>query len=309
MKMLEIKKISKEYGDMIAVNDIDLEINKGEIFGILGPNGAGKSTLIGMICGLIKRTSGEIIYEEKETKTRRFKENIGIGPQDFALYWDLTAEENIEFFCSLYGFKGRDLKGRVDKVLEFVGLTDVRKKRASEFSGGMKRRLNIACAIAHSPKLIIMDEPTVGIDPQSRNHILKSVLKLRDEGATVIYTSHYMQEVDDICDRIAIIDKGNVIAEGTSEELKNLIGDKRIFNITVKEKIDNFEEKLLEITGIEKVVFSENRYKISTIKNSNLLTKIIETALSLDGEIINIENSEPTLENVFLALTGKKLRD
>lgn len=309
MKMLEIKKISKEYGDMIAVNDIDLEINKGEIFGILGPNGAGKSTLIGMICGLIKRTSGEIIYEEKETKTRRFKENIGIVPQDFALYWDLTAEENIEFFCSLYGFKGRDLKGRVDKVLEFVGLTDVRKKRASEFSGGMKRRLNIACAIAHSPKLIIMDEPTVGIDPQSRNHILKSVLKLRDEGATVIYTSHYMQEVDDICDRIAIIDKGNVIAEGTSEELKNLIGDKRIFNITVKEKIDNFEEKLLEITGIEKVVFSENEYKISTIKNSNLLTKIIETALSLDGEIINIENSEPTLENVFLALTGKKLRD
>ena len=309
MKMLEIKKISKEYGDMIAVNDIDLEVNKGEIFGILGPNGAGKSTLIGMICGLIKRTSGEIIYEEKETKTRKFKENIGIVPQDFALYWDLTAEENIEFFCSLYGFRGKDLKTRVNNVLDFVGLTDVRNKKASEFSGGMKRRLNIGCAIAHSPKLIIMDEPTVGIDPQSRNHILKSVLKLRDEGATVIYTSHYMQEVDDICDRIAIVDKGNVIAEGTSEELKNLIGDKRVFNITVKEKIDNFEDKLLEITGIEKVAYSENQYKISTIKNANLLTKIIETTLSLGGEIINVENSEPTLENVFLALTGKKLRD
>ena len=309
MKILEIKKISKEYGDMIAVNDIDLKVKKGEIFGILGPNGAGKSTLIGMICGLIKRTSGEIIYEEKETKTRKFKENIGIVPQDFALYWDLTAEENIEFFCSLYGFRGADLKRRVNKVLDFVGLTDVRKKRASEFSGGMKRRLNIGCAIAHSPKLIIMDEPTVGIDPQSRNHILKSVLKLRDEGATVIYTSHYMQEVDDICDRIAIVDKGNVIAEGTSEELKNLIGDKRVFNITVKEKIDDFEDRLLEITGIEKVAYSENQYKISTIKNANLLTKIIETTLSLGGEIINVENSEPTLENVFLALTGKKLRD
>lgn len=309
MKILEIKKISKEYGDMIAVNDIDLEVNKGEIFGILGPNGAGKSTLIGMICGLIKRTSGEIIYEEKETKIRKFKENIGIVPQDFALYWDLTAEENIEFFCSLYGFRGKDLKTRVNNVLDFVGLTDVRNKKASEFSGGMKRRLNIGCAIAHSPKLIIMDEPTVGIDPQSRNHILKSVLKLRDEGATVIYTSHYMQEVDDICDRIAIVDKGNVIAEGTSEELKNLIGDKRVFNITVKEKIDNFEDKLLEITGIEKVAYSENQYKISTIKNANLLTKIIETTLSLGGEIINVENSEPTLENVFLALTGKKLRD
>ena len=309
MKMLEIKKISKEYGDMIAVNDIDLEINKGEIFGILGPNGAGKSTLIGMICGLIKRTSGEIIYEEKETDTRRFKENIGIVPQDFALYWDLTAEENIEFFCSLYGFRGKDLKTRVNKVLDFVGLTDVRKKKASEFSGGMKRRLNIGCAISHSPKLIIMDEPTVGIDPQSRNHILKSVLKLRDEGATIIYTSHYMQEVDDICDRIAIVDKGNVIAEGTSEELKNLIGDKRVLNITVKKRIDNLEDKLLEITGIEKVVYSENQYKISTIKNTNLLTKIIETTLNLDGEIINVENLDPTLENVFLALTGKKLRD
>ena len=309
MKMLEIKKISKEYGDMIAVNDIDLEINKGEIFGILGPNGAGKSTLIGMICGLIKRTSGEIIYEEKETNTRKFKENIGIVPQDFALYWDLTAEENIEFFCSLYGFRGKDLKTRVNKVLDFVGLTDVRKKKASEFSGGMKRRLNIGCAIAHSPKLIIMDEPTVGIDPQSRNHILKSVLKLRDEGATIIYTSHYMQEVDDICDRIAIVDKGNIIAEGTSEELKNLIGDKRVLNITVKKRIDNLEDKLLEITGIEKVVYSENQYKISTIKNTNLLTKIIETTLNLDGEIINVENLDPTLENVFLALTGKKLRD
>lgn len=309
MKILEIKKIAKEYGDIIAVNDIDLKVKKGEIFGILGPNGAGKSTLIGMICGLIKRTSGEIIYEEKETKIRKFKENIGIVPQDFALYWDLTAEENIEFFCSLYGFRGKDLKTRVNNVLDFVGLTDVRNKKASEFSGGMKRRLNIGCAIAHSPKLIIMDEPTVGIDPQSRNHILKSVLKLRDEGATVIYTSHYMQEVDDICDRIAIVDKGNVIAEGTSEELKNLIGDKRVFNITVKEKIDNFEDKLLEITGIEKVAYSENQYKISTIKNANLLTKIIETTLSLGGEIINVENSEPTLENVFLALTGKKLRD
>ena len=309
MRMLELKKIAKEYGDMIAVNDIDLEVNKGEIFGILGPNGAGKSTLIGMICGLIKRTSGEIIYEEKETKIRKFKENIGIVPQDFALYWDLTAEENIEFFCSLYGFRGKDLKTRVNNVLDFVGLTDVRNKKASEFSGGMKRRLNIGCAIAHSPKLIIMDEPTVGIDPQSRNHILKSVLKLRDEGATVIYTSHYMQEVDDICDRIAIVDKGNVIAEGTSEELKNLIGDKRVYNITVKEKIDNFEDKLLEITGIEKVAYSENQYKISTIKNANLLTKIMETTLSLGGKIVNIENSEPSLENVFLALTGKKLRD
>lgn len=309
MKMLEIKKISKEYGNTIAVNDVNLQINKGEIFGILGPNGAGKSTLIGIICGLIKRTSGEIIYEEKERKTRNWKSNIGVVPQDFALYWDLTAEENVEFFCSLYGFKGKELKERVKRVLNFVGLSDVGNKKASEFSGGMKRRLNIACAISHSPKLIIMDEPTVGIDPQSRNHILKSVLKLRDEGATIIYTSHYMQEIDDICDKIAIIDKGNIIAEGTSEELKNLVGDKRNLNVTIKKEIDGLEEKMLEITGVEKVVYSENQYKISTLKNSNLLTKVIETILTNGGEINNIENSKPTLENVFLALTGKKLRD
>lgn len=309
MKMLEIKKISKEYGNTIAVNDVNLQINKGEIFGILGPNGAGKSTLIGIICGLIKRTSGEIIYEEKERKTRNWKSNIGVVPQDFALYWDLTAEENVEFFCSLYGFKGKELKERVKRVLNFVGLSDVGNKKASEFSGGMKRRLNIACAISHSPKLIIMDEPTVGIDPQSRNHILKSVLKLRDEGATIIYTSHYMQEIDDICDRIAIIDKGNIIAEGTSEELKNLVGDKRNLNVTIKKEIDGLEEKMLEITGVEKVVCNENQYKISTLKNSNLLTKVIETILNSGGEINNIENSRPTLENVFLALTGKKLRD
>ena len=238
MKMLEIKKLYKDYGNQVAVDGIDLKIEKGQIYGLLGPNGAGKSTVIGMICGLIKKTSGEVIYEEETNKIRKWKENIGIVPQDFALYWDLTAEENISFFCSLYGFKGQDLKDRTTKTLEFVGLTDVRNKKASEFSGGMKRRLNIGCAIAHSPKLIIMDEPTVGIDPQSRNHIIESVLKLRDEGATIIYTSHYMQEVDDICDRIAIIDKGHIIAEGTSEELKNLVEDKNTLNLTVTKKIE-----------------------------------------------------------------------
>lgn len=161
MKMLEIKKLYKDYGNQVAVDGIDLKIEKGQIYGLLGPNGAGKSTVIGMICGLIKKTSGEVIYEEGTNKIRNWKENIGIVPQDFAIYWDLTAEENIIFFCSLYGFKGQDLKDRTTKTLEFVGLTDVRNKKTSEFSGGMKRRLNIGCAVAHSPKLIIMDEPSL----------------------------------------------------------------------------------------------------------------------------------------------------
>lgn len=309
MKMLEIKKLYKDYGNHVAVDGIDLKIEKGQIYGILGPNGAGKSTTISMICGLINKTSGEIIYEETTNKIRKWKENIGIVPQDFALYWDLTAEENISFFCSLYGFKGEELKYRTDKTLEFVGLTDVRKKKASEFSGGMKRRLNIGCAIAHSPKLIIMDEPTVGIDPQSRNHILESVVKLREEGATIIYTSHYMQEVDDICDRISIIDKGHIIAEGTSDELKNLIGDKNTLNISVTKRVKGLEDILMEVTGVDKVIFSENEYKISTLKSSNLISNIVTVITEHGGEIKNIVNEEPTLESVFLALTGKKLRD
>ena len=309
MDILEIKKAYKEYDNQVAVDGISLKIKKGEIFGVLGPNGAGKSTLIGMICGLIKKTSGEIVYEETTNNIRKWKENIGIVPQDFALYWDLTARENISFFCSLYGFKGEELKRRTDRILEFVGLSDVANKLAVNFSGGMKRRLNIACAIAHSPKLIIMDEPTVGIDPQSRNHILESVLKLRDEGATIIYTSHYMQEVDDICDRIAIVDKGKVIAEGTSEELKALVSDKSIYNLNLSKKINGLEDKLNEITGVKSVVFVDDKYKITTLKSTNIISKLVEIVSNCGGEIINISSEEPTLEMVFLALTGKKLRE
>lgn len=309
MKMLEIKNIYKDYGNHVAVDGLSLDLEEGEILGILGPNGAGKSTLIGMICGLINKTKGEVIYEGKTNKIIRWKENIGIVPQDFALYWDLTAEENIRFFCSLYGFKGEELSRRVDRTLDFVGLKEVRKKLASEFSGGMKRRLNIGCAIAHSPRLIIMDEPTVGIDPQSRNHILRSVKKLREEGATIIYTSHYMEEVDNICSRIAIVDNGKIIAQGTSEELKNLVGNKRIYNLSVEEEVNNLKEKLLEIAGVEKVIFNNNEYKITTLKTVNLVGTIVDIVENQQGKINNISSEEPSLETVFLALTGKKLRD
>lgn len=309
MDIINIKEIYKEYDKNVAVNGIDLNVKKGEIYGILGPNGAGKSTLIGMICGLVKKDSGEIIYEEETNNTKKWKENIGIVPQDFALYWDLTAEENVKFFCSLYGYKGQELKRRVEKVLEFVGLTDVKNKVASSYSGGMKRRLNIACAIAHSPKLIIMDEPTVGIDPQSRNHVLESVKKLRDDGATVIYTSHYMQEVDELCDRIAIVDKGKIIAEGTSEELKYLVSNKKTYYLTLNKEISGLEEKLEEVSGISKVIFEEGKYRIETLKSTNLIYKIVEIVSQMGVEILNISNEEVTLEHVFLALTGKKLRD
>lgn len=310
MNILEVKNITKEYNNKAVVDGINLKIEKGEIFGILGPNGAGKSTLIGMICGLVNKNNGEVIYEENTNKISKWKENIGIIPQDFAIYFDLTAEENIRFFCSIYGYKGEELKKRVAKTLEFIGLTDVKDKLASTFSGGMKRRLNIGCAISHSPKLIIMDEPTVGIDPQSRNHILESVQKLRDEGATIIYTSHYMQEVDDICDRIAIVDNGRIIEEGTSDELKNLIDDKSTYILTLSKKLRGIEDKIKEIPGTINVdQEDENKYKITTLKSSNLIAQIVEVVTNNGGTVVNISCEEPSLETVFLALTGKKLRE
>lgn len=309
MNLLEIRKLYKEYDNQVVVDQIDLNIKKGEIYGLLGPNGAGKSTTIGMITGLVRKTGGEIRYEESKTKISKWKHNIGLVPQEYAIYMDLTAEENVSFFCSLYGIRGKELKEKVARVLEFVGLSDVGKKKADNFSGGMKRRLNIACAIAHNPKLIIMDEPTVGIDPQSRNHILEAVKKLRDEGSTIIYTSHYMQEVDDICDRIAIIDKGRVIAEGTSDDLKALVNDKRNFRITIEKEINGLDDMLKDITGVERVKVNENEYVISTLKSSNVIEQIVAIITRNKGVILNIINEAPTLENVFLALTGKSLRE
>ncbi|MBB6622490.1 ABC transporter ATP-binding protein [Clostridium gasigenes] len=309
MKILEVKKLYKEYGNSVAVDGVNFCINEGEIFGLLGPNGAGKSTIISMITGLIKSSEGETIFEEKESKINKWKQNIGLVPQDFALYFDLSAEENIKYFCSLYGFRGEDLKKRVDNALEFVGLLDVRGKRVNQFSGGMKRRLNMACAIAHTPKLIIMDEPTVGIDPQSRNHILESVKKLRDEGATIIYTSHYMEEVDEICDKIAIMDHGKIIAEGNSEYLKSLVSDKNIYSITLKNKIEGIETALKAVTGIEKVIATENELKCYYLKESNVIEGLVAAISKKKGVVENIKNETPSLETVFLALTGKKLRD
>ena len=309
MKILDVKNLYKEYENNVAVDDISFSISKGEIYGLLGPNGAGKSTTISMITGLSKVNSGKIIFEENETRINKWKSNIGLVPQEFALYWELSAEENIEFFCSLYGFKGKELKNRVCKALEFVGLTQFRKKKAKEFSGGMKRRLNMACAIAHTPKLIIMDEPTVGIDPQSRKHILESVKQLRADGATIIYTSHYMEEVDEICDRISIMDHGKIIAEGSSEYLKNLVSDKNIFSVSLVNKVKGIEENLKTITGIEKVIVEDNEIKCYYLKESNVIEKLVSIISKENGIIKNIKNETPSLETVFLALTGKNLRD
>ncbi|AIK39327.1 MULTISPECIES: ABC transporter ATP-binding protein [Bacillus] len=311
MNVLEIKNLTKKFGDFIAVDNMSLAIKEGEIFGFLGSNGAGKSTTINMIAGLLRSNEGEISILGKNTKkhNRFAKMNIGIVPQDIAIYEELTTYENVKFFAGLYGLRGAELKARVEEALQFVGLSDKHKSYPKNFSGGMKRRLNIACAIAHHPKLIIMDEPTVGIDPQSRNYILQSVRKLNEMGSTIIYTSHYMEEVEEICTKIAIVDHGKVIAEGTKEQLKAIITDTKDIWIEVK-SVENLEvAKLKEINGVKAVQIEENVIKVHSDAGLNNLNKIIQHFINHDIEIRSLEEQAPNLETVFLTLTGRNLRD
>ncbi len=309
MYILQVDNLYKSYKENKAVDGVSFSINEGEIYGLLGPNGAGKSTLIKMIVGIEKKDKGQIIYEEKTENINKYKRNMGILTQDIAIYPNFTAYENVSFFCSLYSYKGKELKEKVERALEFVGLIDCKNKKSDEFSGGMKRRLHLACAIAHLPKLIIMDEPTVGIDPQSRNHILESVKQLNKEGATIIYTSHYMEEIEELCDNICILDKGNIVAKGTSKYLKNNLIKNNTYTITLKRQVDNIEEAITKIKGVNKVIINDEIIKCSYSKDINILQKLVNTISNNSGIIVNIENELPTLENVFLNLTGKNLRN
>lgn len=311
MKVLKIDGITKKFKDIAAVDNISLEINEGEIYGLLGPNGAGKSTTINMICGLIKPDKGSISILERDIKKEPdyCKRNIGAVPQDIAIYEDLTAYENVEFFAGLYGLNGKNLRNSVNEALEFTGLSDKAKEFPSKFSGGMKRRLNIACAIAHKPKLIIMDEPTVGIDPQSRNHILQSVKTLNNMGSTIIYTTHYMEEAEELCSKISIMDHGKVIAEGTTEELKSLITNVNTIFVTTDSIAKVNEKELKNINGVLSIEINENTIKITSSKDINNLDRIILYFTQRGICIKNVESKVPDLETVFLTLTGRKLRD
>jgi ABC-2 type transport system ATP-binding protein len=313
---VQVEQLTKKYGDTIAVDSLSFTVKEGEIFGFLGPNGAGKSTTLNVISTLIGYDRGRVSVGgyDLDKDERKIKALIGLVPQDIAVYQNMSAYENVAFFASLYGLTGKTLQRSVLEALEFVGLSEHRKTRASKMSGGMKRRLNIACGIAHAPKLIVMDEPTVGVDAQSREHIMNSIRNLRDGGATIIYTSHYMPEVQDIADRIAIIDKGRLAAIGTKEELLRVITDVRTIFVTIGLKSEIALDKMLtdlrDVPDVVNVSYDKEsaRIRMDVALSFTSETTVIRTILESGAEISEVHNEEPNLETTFLALTGRELR-
>lgn len=309
--MIQIQNVTRSFGSTLAVNNVSLVIKKGELFGLLGPNGAGKSTLINVIIGLLKADSGQVSFSgfDGTGDRREIKKILGLVPQDYAFYLNYSAEENVRFFAGLYGLRGKILNKAVGKALDFTGLGRDNKKPARTYSGGMKRRLNIACGIAHDPEIIVLDEPTVGIDPQSRNHILRSVENLQHQGRTIIYTTHYMEEAENICSEIAIMDKGKIIAQGTQEQLKQMIQDsfRIVFYLKRPEPVDL--DPFWKIPGVKHAEYRELVLTITSevgISNLNHLTEEINRQQII---LANIKSDSPSLETVFLTLTGRSLRD
>lgn len=311
MVLLKVENLCKYYGSVKAVDGIEFEIRKGEVFGLLGPNGAGKSTTISMISTLVAPTQGDIQFMGSSIlkDSEELRKNVGIVPQDIALYPTLTGYENLSFWGSLYGLKGSELKGRIGEVAEIIGLNGRIKDRVDKYSGGMKRRLNIGAALLHRPQLLIMDEPTVGIDPQSRNHILDTVLELNRQGMTIIYTSHYMEEVEYLCSRICIMDQGKIIAAGTKDELVDILKGQNQVCIKLDKVNEEIRQSLKSIKGVSGVELVEGSLVVSG-ENIDLMFPDIINRLGTGGSrIISIDVNKPDLEAVFLYLTGKALRD
>ncbi len=310
-RIVEVEHLSKKFGTHIAVDEVSFAVMKGTILGLLGPNGAGKSTIINIITGLLNKTSGQISLFGKELseKNRELRKRIGVVPQELALYYDLSAEENVRYFGGLYGLRGKDLQQATEKSLKLVGLWERRKDKPGKFSGGMQRRLNIAMAIVHEPEFVIMDEPTVGIDPQSRNYIIETIEKMRDAGKTSIYTSHYMEEVERLADTIVIIDHGKVIASGTEAELVNLITDKKNIKITVANPQDVVLAELEQQSSVLQTNMEGNTLIGTVAVESNALNHLLMDLIKQGVEVDSVEQQRINLETVFLNLTGRKLRD
>ena len=309
--MIHIENLVKRYGDLVALNHLNLDIHEGEIFGLLGPNGSGKTTAINCLLSLLKYDKGtiEVFGQPMTPESYQVKQQIGIVLQNVAVFDELTVYENIDYFCGLYVSDKKRRKELVNEAIQFVGLEDYCKTRPGKLSGGLLRRLNIACGIAHKPRLIIMDEPTVAVDPQSRNKILEGIQKLNEQGSTIIYTSHYMEEVEQICTRIAIMDHGRVIASGTTEELKKMI--KTGETITVEAIL--LEEKHLQdsrnLSHVFDVHYENQILSLRCTGAQHNLIRLLNYLQSQDITFGRVFSELPTLNDVFLEITGKQLRD
>ena len=310
-EVLTANNLVKHFGDIKAVDGVSLSISSGETFGLLGPNGAGKTTSISMVAGLLEPDEGEVIVAGQpiSTRTTAGKQQIGLVPQDLAVYPDLTAEENLAFFGRLYGMASPKLRQRVEEVLEVIGLRERKDDVVKEYSGGMKRRLNIGVGLLHRPSLLILDEPTVGVDPQSRNAILESVEGLSNDGMAVLYTTHYMEEAERLCDRVAIIDEGAVRAEGTRKELVAMVGQKDRVSITGTGSLEEAARRVRRIDAVAEASTAENTIQILAGAASSILPRLLEEVSGAGVSISGVEVVEPNLEAVFLHLTGKALRD
>lgn len=310
--LLEVKKLSKTYKNgRKALDNLNFHVTKGEILGFLGPNGAGKSTTINILSTLLQSDEGEIIFfNDENLSIKDVKKQLGIVPQELAIYEDITAAQNVKFFASLYGVKKSEINEKVENALKKVGLEDRKDDKPSTFSGGMKRRLNIACAIAHNPKLIIFDEPTVGIDPQSRNHILDSIKQLRDEGATIIYTTHYMEEVQQICDRVIIMDGGAVLLNDSLDDILEYYSNSN-YQVRVDKQVSPAVlDEIRELTNVESLK-QKDEFEIifSMCEDSMSINSVLEILIKFNLNITSITMVKRNLEDVFLLLTGKNLRD
>lgn len=311
MKAIEVQNLKKNFDDIQAVQGVSFHADEGEILSLLGPNGAGKSTTISMLSGLLEPTEGEafIMGHSITQEPAAAKACLGVVPQDIALYPDLSARENLIFWGKMYGLRGAALRQRVDEVLEIIDLADRQKDRIEKYSGGMKRRVNIAAALLHKPRVVIMDEPTVGIDPQSRRHILDNVNELNKQGMTVLYTTHYMEEAQELSDHIAIMDQGKIIAYGTHQELIRLVGEQTRIDLTLSVSGSQVIENWRVVPGVSQV-FSEDGEVTVLVEDSNLvLPRLFDVANDLGVRITSVDIQEPNLELVFLHLTGRALRD
>ncbi len=309
--IVKIENLVKRYGELIALDHLNLDIKKGEIFGLLGPNGSGKTTTINCMLSLLKYDKGtiEILGEEMTPTTYKVKKDIGIVMQNVAVFDELTVYENIDYFCGLYVTNKKERKVLVERAIDFVGLSDYKKFIPKKLSGGLLRRLNIACGIAHNPKLIILDEPTVAVDPQSRNHILEGIKKLNAEGATIIYTSHYMEEIEQLCTSIAIMDKGKVIAKCTKEELKSIIDLGEKITIEAFNLNENHIKNINILPNVISVDYKNNLLNIRTKSGHSSLGDIVSYIGDNKISYGKIYSEQPTLNDVFLEITGKELRD